>query len=101
MKRICLNLSAILLSASAAAAAPCATGTTSGPASEAAHTQLGKDATSNVDGGSKNKTTPGAKAESPGTVGAMQNTGANGTPEKGTKPLPEGMLITGGNSDGC
>jgi len=101
MKTFSIGTFALLLSVSAAAAAPCATGTTSGPASPAANTQAGKDASSSVDGGSTTKTTPGAKAESPGTVGAMQNSGANGTPDKGEKPVPEGKTVAGQNSNDC
>ena len=101
MKTFSIGMSALLLSVSVAAAAPCATGTTSGPASPAAGKQASKDTSSNVDGGSTTKTSPGAKAESPGAVGAMQNSGANGTPEKGEKPVPEGKTITGQNSNDC
>lgn len=59
----------LMLSAAAAFAAPCTTGT--------AGKQANKDTSSNVDGGSATKTSPGAKAESPGTVGAMSKAGVD------------------------
>lgn len=54
-------------------AAPCATGSAGGKGDTAAM----KDKSSNVEPGSTGNVTPGAKAESPGTVGAMNNVGAN------------------------
>jgi hypothetical protein len=87
--------SAILfLTAISAIAAPCAVGTTT----SANGTKTG-DSSSNVDGGSTDKVTPGAKAESPGTVGAMNNVGSNtqiGANEK--KPV-EGQVVKPGSND--
>ena len=62
---------AVLMS-STAIAAPCSTGTT---------VTSNKDASkaSTVDPSTTGKTSPGAKAESPGTVGAMNNAGAGGS----------------------
>jgi hypothetical protein len=63
---IMAGAAALLLSASTAFAAPCATGTT------------GKmEKSSKVDGASTTNVSPGAKAESPGTVGALNNVGSN------------------------
>lgn len=59
----------LLLSAASAFAAPCATGTAGKSASMEKSSKVDGDATTNV--------TPGAKAESPGTVGAMNNVGTN------------------------
>ncbi|MCJ2081510.1 hypothetical protein [Methylobacterium sp. J-090] len=59
----------LLLSATTAFAAPCATGTAGKSAS--------MEKSSKVDGGATGNVTPGAKAESPGTVGAMNNVGSN------------------------
>lgn len=62
---------ALTFVSSAASAAPCSTGTTvsrDGNASTA----------SSVDPSATAKTSPGAKAESPGTVGAMNNAGSAG-----------------------
>ena len=76
-------------------AAPCAVGTTTstkGPTT--------KDTSSNVEGGSTAKVTPGAKGESPGTVGAMNNTGASSMPDKGEKKAPEGQPVKPGD-DNC
>lgn len=102
MKSLNLGLVAIMLSASAAMAAPCATGTTTGPASPGAGKQASKDTSSNVEGGSTQKTSPGAKAESPGTVGAMEKSGtAASTPGKDEKSLPEGKTVQGQGSDDC
>ena len=53
-----------------AAAGPCAPGQTAG------NTTQKTDKSSNVDPSSTASVTPGAKAESPGTVGAMQNLGS-------------------------
>ncbi|MCJ2099652.1 hypothetical protein [Methylobacterium sp. E-046] len=82
----------LTLSASLAVAAPCNVGTTTNAAT-------GKDSSSNVDGGSTGKVTPGAKAESPGTVGAMNNTGA-GMKDDGSKKAPEGQPVKPG-ADNC
>ncbi|MCJ2124009.1 hypothetical protein [Methylobacterium sp. J-077] len=82
----------LMLSASLAVAAPCNVGTTTNAAT-------GKDATSNVDGGTTAKVTPGAKSESPGTVGAMNNVGA-ATKNDGSKKAPEGQPVKPG-ADNC
>lgn len=55
----------LMLTAATAVAAPCSTGTADGK----------MDKSSNVDPKSTSKVTPGAKAESPGTVGAMNKAG--------------------------
>ena len=60
---------ALILASSAAFAAPCSTGTTVSRDNDASKA-------SNVDPSTTAKTTPGAKAESPGTVGAMNNAGS-------------------------
>src|SRR3954451_17880660 len=70
-RKLTTLVGAFLLMSSAAMAAPCTTGTTVG-------NQANKDKSSNVDPGSTSKVSPGAKAESPGTVGAMNNAGATG-----------------------
>lgn len=59
----------LLLASSAAFAAPCSTGTT---------VNRDKDAStaSTVDPSATARTSPGAKAESPGTVGAMNSAGS-------------------------
>lgn len=82
----------LTLSASLAVAAPCNVGTTTSAAT-------GKDTSSNVDGGSTAKVSPGAKAESPGTVGAMNNTGA-AMNDDGSKKAPEGQPVKPGD-DNC
>lgn len=88
--------SVVLLLGAPAFAAPCATGTTTstkGPTT--------KDTSSNAENNAAPKTTPGAKGESAGTVGAMNNAGGNSTPDKGQKPLPEGKPVQGQNSNDC
>ncbi|SFM00178.1 hypothetical protein [Methylobacterium pseudosasicola] len=65
--------SALILMSTAAFAAPCATGTTVTRDKEASKA-------STVDPSVKTPTTPGAKAESPGTVGAMTNAGTATSP---------------------
>lgn len=79
------------LSVSFAIAAPCNVGTTTNMAGAS------KDTSSNVDGGSTAKVSPGAKAESPGTVGAMNNTGATMKAD-GTKQAPEGKPVKPGDN---
>lgn len=78
-----------------AAAAPCATGTTTS-------TQGPKtgDTSSNVQGGSTEKVTPGAKGESPGTVGAL-NQGSTSVPKDGENTLKPGQRVEGQNSNDC
>lgn len=88
------SIAALLLSAGLAAAAPCTTGTTTNSTSH----QAG-DASSNVDGGSTANVTPGAKAESPGTVGAMNNVGAQAKPSTNQAKAPEGKVIKPGDDD--
>ncbi|MDP4005026.1 hypothetical protein [Methylobacterium sp. NEAU K] len=63
---------ALILMSTAAFAAPCSTGTT---------VTRDKDASksSTVDPSATAKTSPGAKSESPGTVGAMNNAGTAGS----------------------
>lgn len=76
-------------------AAPCATGTTTstkGPTTG--------DTSSNVQGGSTEKVTPGAKGESPGTVGAM-NQGSTSSPKEGESTLKPGQRVEGPNSNDC
>lgn len=85
----------IVVAATGAIAAPCATGTTSGPAGSTS-----KDTSSNAQQGSTEKVTPGAKVESPGTVGAM-NQGSASTPKDGEKTLKPGQRVVGNNSDDC
>lgn len=85
----------VLVAATGAMAAPCATGTTTsttGPTSN--------DTSSNVQGGSTERVTPGAKGESPGTVGAM-NQGSSSTPKDGEKTLKPGQRVVGNTSDDC
>ena len=82
-------IAALLLSAGLAAAAPCTTGTTTNSTSH----QAG-DASSNAN------VTPGAKAESPGTVGAMNNVGAQAKPSAAQAKAPEGKVIKPGD-DNC
>ncbi|MCJ2120071.1 hypothetical protein MKK65_26450 [Methylobacterium sp. J-001] len=82
----------LTLSASFAVAAPCNVGTTTNAAT-------GKDTSSNVDGGSTTKVSPGAKGESPGTVGAMNNLGA-AMKDDGSKKAPEGQPVKPG-ADNC
>ena len=84
-----------LLAAGGAAAAPCAVGTTTDSTGKTS----AKDTSSNVDGGTTGKVTPGAKAESPGTVGAMNNVGANTTPSKGEAKPAEGKVVKPGDTD--
>ena len=63
------SAAALIIMSSAAFAAPCSTGTTVGRGTDASKA-------SNVDPSTTAKTSPGAKAESPGTVGAMSNAGS-------------------------
>ncbi|MCJ2012209.1 hypothetical protein [Methylobacterium sp. J-076] len=87
-------MAAMLLSGGIAAAAPCTTGTTTDSTG-----QKSGDASSNVDRGSTMNVTPGAKAESPGTVGAMNNIGANSRPSGNEAKVPEGKVVKPGDSD--
>jgi len=84
----------LALTATTSFAAPCAVGTTTstkGPTT--------KDTSSNVEGGSTAKVTPGAKGESPGTVGAMNNTGASSMPDKDEKKAAEGKPVKPGDEN--
>ncbi len=83
---------ALLLVSSTAFAAPCSTGTT---------VKSDKDASkaSTVDPKATANTSPGAKGESPGTVGAMNNVGANTTPSKGEAKPAEGKVVKPGDTD--
>jgi ABC-type oligopeptide transport system substrate-binding subunit len=97
MRNLTLATAALMLTATTAFAAPCATGTTSSMKDKSA----AMDNSSNVDGGSAAKVTPGAKAESPGTVGAMNNVGANTQPAPGEKKPAEGQVVKGDKADNC
>lgn len=87
-------MTALFLSASLAAAAPCTTGTTTDSTGRPAG-----DTSSNVDGGSTANVTPGGKSESPGTVGAMNNVGANAKPSADQAKAPEGKVTKPGDAD--
>ena len=65
----------------------------------AAKDQAKGPASSAVDPASTAKTTPGAKAESPGTVGAMNNAGGGSFTSDG-KPTQQAGVTAGPNS-GC
>ena len=98
MPRIATLITAAALSAltvTASLAAPCNVGTTSSTKESTT-----KDTSSNTDSGSTGKVSPGAKAESPGTVGAMNNVGANATADKGEKKGAEGRPVKPGD-DNC
>ena len=83
----------VLMTASASMAAPCTTGT--------AGQKSTQDKSSNVEPGSTANVTPGAKAESPGTVGAMNNVGANrATSAQDVSKQAEGKPMAG-QQDGC
>lgn len=84
----------VIASATASFAAPCATGT--------AGQKAAQDKSSNVEPGSTAKVSPGAKAESPGTVGAMNNVGAasGATSAQDVAKQGEGKP-TAAQQDGC
>ena len=84
----------VTMSAGLAIAAPCNVGTTTNMSGGA------KDTSSSVDGGSTAKVSPGAKGESPGTVGAMNNVGAATMKDDGTKKPPQGEPVKPG-ADNC
>ena len=84
----------LALTATTSFAAPCNVGTTTSTKSQT------KDTSSNVEGGSTAKVTPGAKGESPGTVGALNNVGADSVADKGEKKAPEGQPVKPGD-DNC
>lgn len=97
MHRIAMLTSAaaiLALTATTSFAAPCNVGTTTSTKSQT------KDTSSNVEGGSTAKVTPGAKGESPGTVGAMNNVGAATTKDDGSKKAAEGQPVKPGD-DNC
>lgn len=82
----------LMLTAGAALAAPCSTGTTAGKAEKS----------SNVDPNSTSKVTPGAKAESPGTVGAMNNAGtATANSANDVAKQSDGKPTAAQQADGC
>ncbi|TXN02427.1 hypothetical protein FV222_09550 [Methylobacterium sp. WL103] len=85
----------LMLTAGASFAAPCAVGTTTnnqGASSSA-------DKSSLADGTSTAKTTPGVKAETPGTVGALNNVGAGTKPADGEQKPAEGKVVKPGSND--
>ena len=84
-----------LLTTIGVSAAPCAVGTTTNNMDKTGS----NDTSSNVDGGSSAKVTPGAKAESPGTVGAMNNVGASTVPTKDEAKPAEGKVVKPGDTD--
>jgi hypothetical protein len=82
----------LVLTAATAFAAPCSTGTTANK----------MDKSSNVEPGSTGKVTPGAKAESPGTVGAMNKAGtATATSPADVSKQAEGKPTAAQQADGC
>jgi len=91
---IVVATTALIATGSASMAAPCAVGTTTN-----AQGQATTDKTSKADGTSDTKVTPGAKAESPGTVGAMNNVGSNTQPGAGEKKPAEGQVVKPGSND--
>ena len=98
MKNFCtitLATVALIAAGSASMAAPCAVGTTTNAQGQSAST----DKSSKADGASDTKVTPGAKAESPGTVGAMNNVGGNTQIGAGEKKPAEGQIVKPGSND--
>ena len=85
----------VVLTTIGVSAAPCAVGTTTDSTGKA----TAKNASSNVDGGSTAKVSPGAKAESPGTVGALNNLGANTTPSKDEAKPAVGKVVKPGDTN--
>ena len=88
---------ALLAMNSAAMAAPCTTGTTVG-------NEKNTNKSSSVDPGSTTKVSPGAKGESPGTVGAMNNVGsAAATSPADVRKQDEGKQTASqeAKGDGC
>jgi hypothetical protein len=83
----------IVLSTGVSIAAPCNVGTTTNMSGSS------KDTSSSVDGHTTGMVSPGAKGESPGTVGAMNNVGVS-TKDDGSKKAPEGQPVKPG-SDNC
>lgn len=92
---VAIATAATVMFTTASMAAPCQVGTTSN-----AHTQHNAgDKSSKVDGGADAKVSPGAKAESPGTVGALSNVGANTQPSGDEKKPAEGKVVKPGSDD--
>lgn len=88
---------ALLAMSTASFAAPCTTGTTVGNAKNS-------NTSSSVDPGSTAKVSPGAKGESPGTVGAMNNAGsAAATSPSDVQKQNEGKMTAAqeAKGDGC
>ena len=86
----------VMLSSAMAMAAPCSTGSTAGSDGKMA----ANDKSSKVEPGATGNVSPGAKTESPGTVGAMNNVGSNTQPAAGEKKPAEGQVVKPG-SDNC
>lgn len=94
MTRTFLTATTILmLTAATAMAAPCAVGTTTNAQGKASS----GDKSSNVDPGATKPVTPGAKAESPGTVGAMSQVGAGSEIKDGEKKPEPGKVVKQGD----
>ena len=85
----------LMLTAGASFAAPCAVGTTTNMEGKASSA----DKSSMVDGTSTAPKSPGAKAETPGTVGALNNVGAGTKPADGEKKPTEGQVVKPGSND--
>ena len=85
----------LMLTAGASFAAPCAVGTTTNMEGKASS----GDKSSMTDGASTAKTSPGAKAESPGTVGALDNVGAGTKPADGEQKPAVGQVVKPGSND--
>ena len=82
----------LMLTAATAIAAPCSTGTTANK----------MDKSSTVDPKSTSNVSPGAKAESPGTVGAMNNAGtATATSASDVAKQSDGKPTAAQQADGC
>ncbi|MCJ2033081.1 hypothetical protein [Methylobacterium sp. J-068] len=83
------------LSATTAFAAPCSTGSTGQNPSQA-------DKSSKVEPGSTGNVTPGAKAESPGTVGALNGVGTDrATSPSDVAKQTEGKPTAAQKAEGC
>jgi hypothetical protein len=85
----------LMLTAGASFAAPYSVGTTTNMEGKSSSA----DKSSMTDGTTTAKTTPGAKAESPGTVGALNNVGAGTKPVDGEKKPTEGQVVKQGSND--
>ena len=83
-------IAVLALSGPALAAGPCGDKQTTGPS------------TSKVDPASTQKVTPGAKAESPGAVGAMNKAEGGSFTSDGKPQTPGSSMANGGPAkDGC